>query len=273
MASISSASAPQFTESQKMAMSAHFQRQLGTDEICWNEIPSSDPLWERCFTFLIDDYQKYIASSPKYTTVAKEALAFLTHRKKEGNLSAFFSDHVVTTIDQIKGRISLFIRRVHLNQERQYTCFIPSMRSSSIACFILAENKLFPKSADDTYVALSKALKGRVEVIREVDLLLDASFDEKDIPQHRVVKKHRFVEKDVRILCLPVYTLPPSKDGIKQAIEDSIPAPFQAKVDEIGRIQAVKRKVFFLILCSAVAYGAFMIGRNYFKDRFEMISL
>src|SRR5690242_816835 len=135
----------QFLERQQVALSDRFQRRLGTDEILWNEIPSNDPRWETCFDFLIADYQGCLTSSPKYTAVAKEALSFLTNRKKEGNLKTFFCQHVVTSIDQIQARFSLFIRKVRLNQDAQYTCYIPSMRSSSIICCIVAENMLFPK--------------------------------------------------------------------------------------------------------------------------------
>ncbi len=256
---------PQFTRSQQMAMSQFFERRLEKSVECWNPISSEDPIWERCISILITHYKRSISCGSTTMGIASIAMEVLNQQKEKGNLKQFFREHVLTSPGTIQKNIYAFINKINLNQDAQYTCLIPSNPHCIVNCKLLTENLnySFVKSPSDTYATKSQILKGRLQCINEIDLLLNYTFEEKTVLFKQTPLRKVSIRENFSAECDCSIILPLNRKSLKNSIKSSVKKAFSAKVIELYAPIKRKQLIVHTAFTAAIALTVILFVKRY----------
>jgi|GEM_PF-6108243 len=81
---------PMLTYAQQSAMSILFEDHLGRTVKNWNLFPATDPIWKRCISILLAEFQKRASLPTADGDIAKRAVEVLTQQIIEGDIKRFF---------------------------------------------------------------------------------------------------------------------------------------------------------------------------------------
>lgn len=81
---------PILTYAQQTAMSVLFEDHLGRTMKNWNIFPATDPIWKRCMTILLAEFQQSASLASAEGAIAERAVEVLTQYLNSGAAKRFF---------------------------------------------------------------------------------------------------------------------------------------------------------------------------------------
>ena len=146
----------------------------------------------------------------------------------------------------------------------------PHQRNALVTCCLLTENQNSLKQKKENYTKRSDALKGRVAIVLETDLLLDPTFGQASKVLMKKKDSGICWERHFRTQYELIRLYPNSAEELQQAFFDSVSRAFQAKIDRIGASYQKRRNIGCLALSVVIAAGAILYP-YFFQNRDQLL--
>jgi hypothetical protein len=195
---------PRLTKMQQAALSDFFAKRLCRKINNWNILPATYPIWDRCISILIKDYEKRISLSSPDGYIAKRAVEILKREKEKGAVKRFFCEHLLTGRMEINIALMLFIRGIDVNQCARYTCLVPSAPECIVDCSFKVQDAV-PAKSDVT------------KSIEEIDLWLIDTISNQNNLKH-IPETTYIVGTSFNVECETLIALPSRFGSLEKSI-------------------------------------------------------